>query len=153
MSAQSRVPARGRVAEDARPRDNAACEAIYQVSAPSRGRTCNLRIRSPALYPLSYGRWSAPGAARPASVTPSDVPFAAMIGVTADRLATTDSIVRSAGMGVKTTRKMGVHSRAKSDRSLAALQVPQYLIASPTWADANDREWSTTVALRSRHQV
>ena len=31
-------------------------QVLYFTGAPGRIRTCDLRIRSPALYPLSYGR-------------------------------------------------------------------------------------------------
>ena len=32
-------------------------ETLDFTGAPGKIRTCNLRIRSPALYPLSYGRF------------------------------------------------------------------------------------------------
>ena len=42
--------------------------AVFFSGAPSRNRTYNLRIRSPLLYPLSHGRLTFAGVARPQAI-------------------------------------------------------------------------------------
>jgi TrwC relaxase len=47
------------VEEDSSEDDETPADAGVPESAPGRIRTCDLSLRRRALYPLSYGRWTA----------------------------------------------------------------------------------------------
>ena len=76
--------------------------------APGRTRTCNLRIRSPLLYPLSYRRNCLCRSPRPGAVTgPTavlshhSVPFRSTIFIAALQPAVKTSFVKAGSPGAK----------------------------------------------------